>query len=384
MILRKIIVASDSFKGSLTSAQVAESVKVGILEVFPDCKVQKVIIADGGEGTVEAIIQAINGNLVKVMVHDPLGRVIEAHYGVSGKTAILEMAEASGLTLLTNDERNPLLTSTYGTGEMILDAIKRGCTEILVGIGGSATNDAGLGMLEALGYRFYNSQGDIINNCCGKDLKNISKIDDSLVSEAVHSVNFVVACDVDTVFYGQSGAAFLFARQKGANDDIIKQLDSGMASLAKVIESKFDINIQSISGSGAAGGLGGAFYSFLNARLTRGIEMVLDKIKFDDLLTDADLVITGEGKIDHQTPQGKAVAGVLHHAQKFGIPVIAIGGRVEMSKAISNMGFYNIYQVSNDNMPIEMAMETEIAQNNVKTTITKALAIIKHSKKPHF
>ena len=369
--MRKIVVASDSFKGSLSSMEVAESVEQGVHEVYPDCEVLKVAVADGGEGTTDAIMKELGGDLITVHVHDPLGRSIEARYGIAGDMAVIEMATASGLTLLSQEERNPLKTSTYGTGEMILDAINRGCTRLLIGIGGSATNDAGTGMLQALGFRFYNANGELIKTCCGAELENISYIDDKQVPDVLHSVKFDVACDVDTPFCGKEGAAYVFAPQKGADEQEVKQLDSGMASFAKVINTKYGKNVESVPGAGAAGGLGGAFWAFLNAELKKGVDMVLDTIEFDNLLKGADMVITGEGKIDYQTPKGKTAAGVLNRAKKHNIPVIAIGGRVEMCESVAGMGFIGVYPITSDDTPLSMAMQQSVAKENVKNTIKK-------------
>jgi len=362
--MKKIIVASDSFKGSLTSIEVANAVEIGIKNVFPQCNVIKTNVADGGEGTVEAIIKSLGGDLYTTAVTDPLGRPIEAEYGVVNlngvKTAVIEMSSASGLPLLLPDEQNPWITSTYGTGEMILDALNRGCRKFLVGIGGSATNDAGTGMLSALGVKFFDSQGLRLKGC-GKDLKSIAQIDmSSLVPEARKS-EFIVACDVNTPFCGLNGAAHVFAPQKGADPQMVKALDDGMYSFAKIIAEQFQKDIIPLSGAGAAGGLGGAFKAFLNARLTKGIEMVLDAIGFDSILEGADLVITGEGRIDFQTATGKTAAGILRHAKQKGIPTLAIGGSVEICQELKEMGFIGIYSIINTPISLEKAMQKDSA-----------------------
>lgn len=377
--MRKIVVASDSFKGSLSSMEVAESVELGVREVYPDCEVVKVIVADGGEGTTDAVMKELGGDFVTMSVHDPLGRPIEARYGIADDLAVIEMATASGLTLLSPEERNPLKTSTYGTGEMILDAINRGCTRLFVGIGGSATNDAGTGMLQALGFRFYNANGEIINTCCGAELENISYIDDKLVPNQLRSVQIEVACDVDTPFCGEDGAAYVFAPQKGATEQMVKLLDSGMASFAKVINTKYYKNVESVPGAGAAGGLGGAFYAFLNAELKKGVDMVLDIIAFDNLLKGVDMVITGEGKIDYQSPKGKTTVGILNRAKKQNIPVVAIGGRVEMCESVASMGFMGVYPISSDDIPLNIAMQQSVAKENVKNTVKNILLGLKSS-----
>ena len=375
----KIVIASDSFKGSLTSAEVAQAATRGIKANYPDCEVVAVHVADGGEGTVEAVVEALGGEIITANVSDPLGRPINARYGMVGDKAIIEMAAASGLTLLRPDERNPWLTSTYGTGELIIDAIQRGCRQFLIGIGGSATNDAGTGMLQALGVRFYNADNQEITDCCGGRLHEIARINDSKVAESVRQSQFTVACDVDTPFCGREGATVVFAPQKGADTHMVQQLEKGMAWLAKVIENKYHIPITSMAGAGAAGGMGGALRAFLNATLKQGIDMVLDTIDFDTIIQGADLIITGEGKIDHQTAKGKTAKGILARAQQQNIPVVAIGGSVERCESVEQMGFAGIYPISEENIPLEMAMQPTIAAANIEKTIKKICVCHKFS-----
>ena len=371
----KIVVASDSFKGSLSSTEVAMAATRGIKTVYPDCEVVTVNVADGGEGTVDAIVEALHGEIVATTVSDPLGRPIQARYGIASATAIIEMAAASGLPLLCPEERNPWLTSTHGTGEMIMDAIRRGCRQFLVGIGGSATNDAGTGMLQAMGFRFYDANDNEILHCCGGTMQDIVRIDDSDVPDSVRQSTFTIACDVDTPFCGPEGAAPVFAPQKGADAAMVQQLDAGMASLAKVIEDKYHINIVPIAGAGAAGGMGGAFRAFLHATLKRGIDMVLDAIDFNTIIQNADLVITGEGKIDFQTAKGKTAAGVLTRAKQQGIPVVAIGGCVEMCDSVQQMGFAGIYPILEEKVPLVIAMQPDFAAKNIKDTIQRIIPI---------
>lgn len=370
----KIVIASDSFKGSLTSTEVAAAAERGIKAVYPDCEVISVNVSDGGEGTMEAIIDVLGGEVITTLVSDPLGRPITAHYGIAGDKAIIEMAAASGLTLLQPEERNPWLTSSYGTGEMIMEAIHHGCRHLLIGIGGSATNDAGTGMLQALGFRFFDAQGQAITDCRGGRMQDIARIDDSAVPQAVRQSQFIVACDVDTPFCGPEGAAPVFAPQKGADTNMVTRLDAGMASLAQVIKDTYHINIVPLAGAGAAGGMGGGFRAFLNATLQRGIEMVLDAIDFDRIIQDANLIITGEGKIDFQTAKGKTAAGVLSHARKQGIPVVAIGGCIEMCESVEQMGFAGIYPIIEEKVPLEIAMQSDIAASNIENTVKKILS----------
>ena len=367
----KIVIASDSFKGSLSSIEVAQAATRGIKAVYPDCEVIAVNVADGGEGTVEAIVNTLGGEMVTATVSDPLGRPIQARYGIAGNKAIIEMAAASGLPLLCPEERNPWLTSTHGTGELIMDAMRRGCRQFLIGIGGSATNDAGTGMLQAMGFRFYDSNDNEIEHCCGGTMHLIARIDDSEVAECVRQSQFTVACDVDTPFCGKDGAAPVFAPQKGADPDMVDRLNAGMASLAEVIENKYHINIVPVAGAGAAGGMGGGFRAFLNATLQRGIDMVLDTIDFDQMIAGADLIITGEGKIDIQTAKGKTAAGVLARAKAQDIPVIAIGGCVERCESVEQMGFAGIYPITEEKLPLEIAMQAEVAAMNIEKTVRK-------------
>lgn len=367
----KIVVASDSFKGSLSSREVAEATVRGIRQMMPVCEVVGVNVADGGEGTVDAVVEALGGKIVTATVNDPLGRPILARYGVVGKMAVIEMAAASGLTLLTDEERNPWLTSTYGTGEIIMDAVKRGCRDFLVGLGGSATNDAGMGMLQALGFRFYDIDDQEIIDGCGGRLQDVARIDDTGVMDAVRQCRFTVACDVDTPFCGSEGAAYVFAPQKGADMEMVARLDSGMVSFAKVIEKTYGIDVTSMAGAGAAGGMGGGFYVFMNATLKRGVDMVLDAIDFDSIIRGADLVITGEGKIDYQTVKGKTAAGVLARAKAQDIPVVAIVGRVEKCESVEQMGFAGVYAIWEEEMPLEVAMQSNTAAANVEKTVKK-------------
>lgn len=258
---------------------------------------------------------------------------------------------------------------------MILDAMRRGCRKFLVGIGGSATNDAGTGMLSALGYRFLDSAGHVLEGC-GKSLAEISSVDDSGVFPEVLESEFVIACDVDNPFCGPSGAAYVFAPQKGADMEMVEALDSGMRSFAEVIRAYCGTDVVEHPGAGAAGGLGGAFKAFLHAELCPGIEMVLDAVRFCDMARGSDLVITGEGRIDSQTLHGKTPAGVFGRAKSLDIPVVAIGGSVEMSEELGNFGFRDIIQVTPEGMPLEQAMREDIASSNIRSAVTGYLKSI--------
>lgn len=377
-MIRKIVIASDSFKGSLTSQEVAEAAAEGVRRVLPECEATGVVISDGGEGTAEAMATGDGWTRKIVTVHDPLGRCIEACYFMSedGK-ALMEMASASGLTLLKAEERNPLLTSTYGTGEMMLDAIRNGCRSITIGIGGSATNDGGTGMLEALGFRFMDRNGRQINGLCGARLSEIASICRNDVARCIMDTEITVACDVDSPFCGPDGATHVFASQKGADSNAIRILEEGMKSLCDLIRETVGTDLADTAGAGAAGGLGGAFTSFLNARLTKGTDAVLDAIGFDGKLMDADIVITGEGRIDAQTGKGKTVSGILERARRHGIPVIAIAGIVDMSEEEAReRGFASVLAIGprpQNESDLENAMLPEVAKRRISDTVAKAL-----------
>ena len=383
-MIRKIVIACDSFKGCLSSEEVALAAADGVRRVHPECSVEKVAVADGGEGTASVLMKAIGGRTVSADVSDPLGRQITAEYGIADMktadgstgvmTAIIEMAQASGLTLLTENERNPLYTSTFGTGEIILDALGKGCRRFLIGIGGSATNDGGTGMLEALGVRFLDSTGNVITGCCGKRLSEIASIDDSDLSAEAKESTFVIACDVTTPFCGEDGATRIFAPQKGASAEDISMLESGMISLNEIIREKKGIDLGKTEGAGAAGGIGGAFKAFMNARLTKGVDMVLDSIGFNNIIKDADLVITGEGRIDSQSSKGKLILGVLNRAERFNVPVIAIGGIIDDPASEGNFkGMYAIGPRPQDESDLRNAMRPEVAAKNISETVSKAL-----------
>ena len=368
MTIRSITIAVDSFKGSLTSAEVAEAFEQGFRRHYPTCEIRKVAIGDGGEGTVEALVATLGGELVNVMASDPLHRPIKAHYGIlEGATAIIEMAAASGLTLLKPDERNPMLTSTYGTGELVADAIHRGCRNILVSIGGSATNDCGVGMLQALGFRFLDSEGKVLQGC-GEALTQIATIDDSNALSELRECTFTVACDVDNPLYGERGAVNIFAPQKGATAEMIEVLECGVRNFARVVREFNGTEIGEMAGAGAAGGLGGGMVALLGAKMERGIDMVLNAIEFDKRIEGCDLVITGEGRLDYQTVMGKAPSGVLRVARAQGIPTIAIGGGVAWCDELRNSDFAKIYVVTPDDMPLEVAMQPEVAKENLRNT----------------
>ena len=367
----KIVVASDSFKGSLTSLQVAQNVERAVLGIYPSCQVVKVNVADGGEGTMDALQQTLGGRKVTLSVSDPLGRPVNASYVIldDGITAVLEMSAASGLPLLAPEERNPSKTSTLGTGELICDALAQGCRKFLVGIGGSATNDAGMGMLHALGYRFKDASGNELSPV-GGSMVQVASIDASSRHPELSDAEFIVACDVKAPLYGPDGAAYVFAPQKGADKVMVEALDEGLRHFSSVCAEAMGYDCSALEGSGAAGGLGYAFRQFLGARLERGVEMVLDAIHFDDMIRGADLVITGEGRVDSQTLTGKTPYGVAQRALSQGIPVVAIGGSVAIGQQTARLaGFKDALQVTPAGMPLQEAMKPEVVGENVYQTI---------------
>lgn len=365
--MKKIVIASDSFKGSLSSKEVARAAAEGIREALgEEVEIVEVQVADGGEGTSAALAEQLGGEMQTVVVCDPLFRPVEAHYAIveaDGKrTAVMEMAEASGLTLIPTWVRNPIATSTFGTGEMIKDAIDKGCTELLIGIGGSATNDAGTGMLTALGWRFLDKNGEELAGV-GGNLNKIEKIDDSAVHQPVKDLRVRVACDVDTPFYGPNGATRVFAPQKGADEETVEELEAGMQHFAKVAGGDF----ASIPGTGAAGGLGGGLLRFLDAELTSGAELVLETIGFDRLIEGADLVITGEGKSDSQTLTGKTPYCVMQHAKRQGIPAVGIAGKIEEKERLLGAGFEDFVCINEGcERPLNELMSQAVARENVK------------------
>lgn len=368
---RKILIAADSFKGSLSSSDVARAAAEGVRRAFPRCKAVMIPVADGGEGFTDALFAARGGSRRSRTVSDPLGRPVEAAYGLlPDGTAVIETAAASGLPLLTPDERNPLLTSTFGTGELIRDAVEAGCRSVLVGLGGSATHDAGTGLLSALGFRFLDAEGQPLTGC-GANLERIRTIDRNAVLPVLDSVRFTAACDVETRICGPEGAAATFAPQKGADAASVALLERGSAHLAGLIRKQTGIDLQELPGSGAAGGLGGALAALLGARLTSGIDLVLDAAGFDKLLQGADLVITGEGRIDAQSSRGKAVWGVLQRARRAGVPAVAIGGRVAPQAAA--LPFSGCFALADENVPDQVAMQPDYARKRITDLVGEIL-----------
>lgn len=376
--MNKVVIACDSFKGSLTSLEAGRAAAEGVHLADPDIETAVIPVADGGEGTVDALVSAMNGRIVTCRVLGPLGDEIEAAYGMSGDglTAIIEMARASGLTLIPEERRNPLYTNTYGTGQLILDSLRHGCTTILVGIGGSATNDGGTGLLQALGARFHDAKGKELSPC-GLSLEKIYSIDTKGLDPLCAEADFRIACDVDNPLYGPRGAARVFAPQKGADPVTVEQLDRGLRNYARAILKCTGRDVAEIPGAGAGGGLGACFYAFFNATLDRGISITLSAIDFDKQIRDADLIITGEGRLDAQTLMGKTPCGILRAAQKRGIPVVAVAGSVSDSDtaALLNAGFRAVLPIVPGPCTLADALEPRTATANITRTVTQLIRL---------
>lgn len=365
----KVVIAIDSFKGCLSSREVVQSAAEGVTQRWPQAEVIEVPISDGGEGLCETVTESMQGKLISVPVHGPLMEPMVAQYGISGDgtTAIFEMSACCGLPLVPIEKRNPELTTTYGLGEMILDAYQRGCRKFIMGIGGSATNDAGIGMLEALGATI-TYQGDKVT-ACGKMLSQIASIDVSRVDTDFQDCEFLVACDVQNPLCGPQGAAYVFAPQKGADAPMVERLDAGLEHLLRLTG-----NV-TLPGDGAAGGLGYALRRFLHARLTPGIELCLSLLHFDEKLQDADLVITGEGQCDRQTLMGKAPYGVLKHTRSVcqsKARVCLLCGSVADVELLQSAGFDVVRSINaHDTRPLSVLMRPDVARENMIATISQ-------------
>lgn len=375
----KVVVAIDSLKGSLSSIEAGNAIKLGILNAYNEANVEVKPLADGGEGTVDALVEGMNGEYRVIEVIGPIGEKVKATYGILKKenTAIIEMAQASGLPLVPVQKRNPLNTTTYGVGEIIKEAIQCGCRNFVVGIGGSATNDCGVGMLQALGFKFYDKNNNEVG-LGGKVLKDIHTINiDSRIKD-LDNCTFKIACDVKNPLYGDNGAAYIYGPQKGATKEIIKTLDCGVKSFAEVVKNQLGKDLANIEGVGAAGGLGFGFLTFLNSTLESGIKIVLDEINLEDTIKDADLVITGEGRLDNQTAMGKAPIGVAKLAKKYNKKVIAFAGALtDDAKACNDNGIDAYFSIVNKAMSIEDAMNSENAKKNMTQTVEQVFNLIK-------
>lgn len=368
-----IVAAFDSFKGCMTAQEACHAVA----EALPDHKVIELPLSDGGEGLLDVFVNVIGGSLIKVSAHDALMRPCEAEYFLSsdGKVAFVEMARVCGLEIVPLKYRNPELTTTFGLGEIIADALSRGCREFVIGVGGSATNDAGTGMMQALGY-FFMGKGDkdIFETMCGKLLPEVESIDETNVAPQLGDSKFTIVCDVENPLYGSNGAAFVFAPQKGADMKMVERLDKALRCFS---HGAIEANEK---GAGAAGGVGFAFRRFFNADLKRGIDVVLDLLQFDEVIKGASIILTGEGKSDRQTLMGKVASGVLNRAKVLNVDVALLSGSIAEPSLFSDCGFSFVRSINEGcDLPLEKQMETNVAMRNLSVAARKLISDIKQN-----
>lgn len=374
----KVVIAIDSLKGSLSSIEAGTAAKEGILKARPDAEVIVKPLADGGEGTVDALIEGMNGERIDITATGPMGASVSCYYGYlkENDTAIMEMASAAGITLVPDAEKNPLFATTYGVGEMIKDAMERGCRNFIIGIGGSATNDGGIGMLKALGYEFYDENGNDTGEG-GQALAKIVSISAKNKHPLISQCNFRIACDVNNPLCGENGATYIYGPQKGVTDSLKKELDAGMANFAKVTASTFGTDYSAAAGAGAAGGLGFAFLSYIGAELIPGIDLILNAVGLENELKDADIAVTGEGRLDHQTAMGKAPVGVARLAKKYNAKVIAFAGAVtEGATACNNAGIDAFFPIVRGVTTLDEAMKKENAHKNMSAAAEQVFRLL--------
>lgn len=365
----KVIIAPDKFKGSLSAQEACAAILAGLRDIHPKIQSISLPLADGGNGTAQILTECSKGKMIPCRVHDPLFREIDSNFGISGdgETAFVEMASASGLELLKKEEQNCSYTSTYGTGELILAACKKYVRRIILCIGGSATNDGGIGMATALGYRFLDVNNKLLEPI-GANLEFICKIDDSKIEPALEKIEVEVACDVNNPLTGHSGAAWIYGPQKGASRDELQKLDMGLMNLAKIVELKYNKLIDKIPGSGAAGGLGGGAIIFLHANLKKGIDIVLNYLQFEEHLKSCTLVITGEGKLDRQSLHGKVIQGILERTCNYKVPVIAMTGILELSsEEIRACGLQQAYCINPEGTSLPEAISNATSYLRIAT-----------------
>ena len=357
----KIVIAPDSFKENLTSMQVATAIEKGLRKVLPSARCVKVPMADGGEGTVHSLVDATGGQFRKKKVAGPMGNPVNARYGIlgDGETAVIEMAEASGLPLVERKKRNPLKATTFGTGQLIIDALNRGAKRIIIGIGGSATVDGGAGMAQALGVRFLTKSGRPISGYAGGGMLNrIEKIDMSALDPRIRRTGITIASDVENPLCGHRGAAYVFGPQKGATPRMVAALDKNLRHFARVIKSELGKDVLNLRGAGAAGGLGAGLVTFASATLKSGVDLLVDVVGLKHHLKGADLAITGEGRVDFQTSFGKTPSGVAKAARKFKVPVVAIGGSLaDDARGVFEHGIHALGSAAAREMPLEEALQ---------------------------
>ncbi len=375
----KVTVAIDSLKGSLTSLEAGDAIRQGVLRAWPDAHVTVRPLADGGEGTVEALALGMGGRTEKVTVTGLVGKPVECVYGIidETKTAIVEMSGAAGITLVSEDERNPLNTTTYGVGEVIRHAVSKGCRRFIVGIGGSATNDGGIGMLQALGYGMLNTAGNQVS-FGAKGLEELAQITDTYVIPELAECSFRIACDVTNPLCGEHGASAVYGPQKGATPAMILKMDKWLSDYADLAAKAFPKANKNHAGTGAAGGLGFAFLTFTNAVLESGIKIVLDETRLEDYVKDADIVVTGEGRLDGQTVMGKAPVGVANIAKKYNKPVLAFSGCVaEDARACNGSGIDAYFPILRGVVTLAEAMNHDNAEKNMIATVEQVFRLVK-------
>ncbi len=374
----RVVIAMDSFKGSMSSAAAGAAVAYGIMRACPDADTVVSPLADGGEGTAEVIIAANGGVTRTVRVCDPLGRPIDAQYGIirDTGTAVIEMASAAGITLISDAERNPMHTTTYGVGEMIRDAINEGCRKFVVGIGGSATNDGGVGMLTALGYRFFDRSGnDVVHGAAG--LGEISAVNVDHAMPELRECVFSIACDVGNPLCGANGCSAIYGPQKGADDEMIAEMDAAMARFEQITRTVYPDANGEIAGSGAAGGLGFAFMSYLGATLRSGIELVIAETGLEEHIKNADIVVTGEGRLDGQSIMGKTPIGVAHVAKKYQKPVIAFAGSITPdANKCNHHGIDAFFPIVKSPCTLEQAMDSNTARQNLSDMAEQVFRVV--------
>ena len=374
----RVVVAIDSFKGSMSSLEAGEAISNGIKKAHKGAEVEIRPLADGGEGTVEALSIGMGGRLINVDVTGPVGRKVSAVYGIvdSSKTAIIEMSQAAGITLVSGDEKNPLYTTTFGVGELIKDAINKGCRHFVVGIGGSATNDCGIGMLQALGYEFLDKEGNQVG-FGASGVRDIVSIRDENVIKELSECYFRVACDVNNPLCGDLGCSAIYGPQKGATKEMVADMDGWLKNYSKIVKEKYPDADSEYPGTGAAGGLGYAFFNFTNSKLESGIKIVLDETKLEEYVKDADIVVTGEGRLDHQTVMGKAPVGVANIAKKYNKKVIAFSGSVTEDAGVCNEhGIDAFFPILRRIVTLEEAMQTDTAKQNLTDTAEQVFRLL--------
>lgn len=375
--INNILVAVDSFKGSLSTRELSDAVETGIRQSGIGANVVSTPIADGGEGTCDTLLEGVGGERISLSVAGPLFEKVTASYVIlDDGTAIIEMAASSGLPLVPESLRNPMNTSTYGVGELIKDAIARGCRNFIIGIGGSATNDGGIGMLAALGYRFLDADGLAVTPV-GGSLEKIIAVEINDVLKRLDDCRFLVACDVENTLYGENGAAYVFGPQKGADEDCVQRLDKGLRQWAKVIKKSCGISVDNTKGAGAAGGLGVAFYAFLHAELRPGVDIIFEHLGIEELVRQADMVITGEGRLDFQSVMGKAPTGIARLGLRYGKPVVGIAGSVtDDAVRAYDKGITAMFSVTDGPMSLETAMDKVKATHLVSKTVEQIMRLI--------